>query len=222
MWSERGLGWIEPDLGFAHLERLLHDRAVAAAVLPIDWTRFLAELPDGVDRDFFRSVAPSVGTVGPTPATGEPTVAPSSVVESWRTALPADRRRMVVAHLIERTRQVLGSDEPAVFDERQALKDVGLDSLMAVELRNVLTRSLGTSLPATLLFDYPSLDALARFVIGRVRPHAARSRAASRTRRADRRPEPTTLTTTWSGSLTPKPRPCSSPNSGNPRARDDR
>ena len=72
---------------------------------------------------------------------------------------------MVVAHLIDRTRQVLGSDEPAVFDERQALKDVGLDSLMAVELRNVLTRSLGTSLPATLLFDYPSLDALARFVM---------------------------------------------------------
>ena len=35
---------------------------------------------------------------------------------------------------------------------------------MAVELRNVLTRSLGTSLPATLLFDYPSLDALASFL----------------------------------------------------------
>jgi hypothetical protein len=42
---------------------------------------------------------------------------------------------------------------------------VGLDSLMAVELRNVLTRSLGKSLPATLLFDYPSLDALTGFLL---------------------------------------------------------
>ena len=32
---------------------------------------------------------------------------------------------------------------------------------MAVELRNALTRSIGQSLPATLLFDYPSLEALA-------------------------------------------------------------
>ena len=36
---------------------------------------------------------------------------------------------------------------------------------MAVELRNVLTRSLGKSLPATLLFDYPSLDALSEFLL---------------------------------------------------------
>ena len=36
---------------------------------------------------------------------------------------------------------------------------------MAVELRNVLTRSLGSSLPATLLFDYPSLDALAAYLL---------------------------------------------------------
>ena len=49
-------------------------------------------------------------------------------------------------------------------DELTPLKEVGLDSLMAVELRNVLTRSLSTSLPATLLFDYPSLDALASFL----------------------------------------------------------
>jgi aryl carrier-like protein len=49
-------------------------------------------------------------------------------------------------------------------DERTPLKDAGLDSLMAVELRNALTRSVGRSLPATLLFDYPTLDALAQYL----------------------------------------------------------
>ena len=35
---------------------------------------------------------------------------------------------------------------------------------MSVELRNILVRSGGRPLPATLLFDYPSLDALARYL----------------------------------------------------------
>ena len=63
---------------------------------------------------------------------------------------------------------MLGVDDEFAFDERAALKDAGLDSLMAVELRNVLTRSFETSLPATLLFDYPSLDALASYVLKRL------------------------------------------------------
>ena len=48
------------------------------------------------------------------------------------------------------------------------LKEIGLDSLMAVELRNALTRSLGQPLPATLLFDHPTLDALAAHLAQRL------------------------------------------------------
>jgi hypothetical protein len=39
---------------------------------------------------------------------------------------------------------------------------------MAVELRNALTRSIGQPLPATLLFDHPTLDALTRHVMCRL------------------------------------------------------
>ena len=50
--------------------------------------------------------------------------------------------------------------DAAALSGRTVLKEVGLDSLMAVELRNNLARATAQALPATLLFDYPTLDAL--------------------------------------------------------------
>ena len=46
----------------------------------------------------------------------------------------------------------------------------GLDSLGAVELRNAIAAKFGTSVPATLAFDYPTLAALAEFVLSSKRP----------------------------------------------------
>ena len=169
-WNERGLGWLESSEAFARLERLLRDRATYAAVLPIDWARFLSRLPTGLDRAFYRSVAPAAapsrataGAVAP----ASPSTAPAaSVVDEWRAAPAGDRRTLMIAYLAQRARKVSCIDEGIPLDPQAALKDAGLDSLMAVELRNLLTRSLGRSLSATLLFDYPSLDALAAHLTG--------------------------------------------------------
>jgi acyl carrier protein len=164
-WSGRGLGWIGAREGFRELERLLREGATCAAVLPIDWSRFLSRLQPGIDADFFR---------GLTPAKKRPAISGSaltqasggSLVESWRAAPAGARRSLLLAHLNECAHQVLGVEQDVLLDPATPLKESGLDSLMAVELRNVLTRSLGTSLPATLLFDYPSLEALVSYLTG--------------------------------------------------------
>ncbi len=48
--------------------------------------------------------------------------------------------------------------------------EAGLDSIGAVELRNAVSTKFGIELPATATFDYPSADALARFVVGQTAP----------------------------------------------------
>jgi hypothetical protein len=47
----------------------------------------------------------------------------------------------------------------------QPLMEAGLDSIGLVELRNIVSTKFGVELPATVAFDYPSVDALARFVV---------------------------------------------------------
>jgi acyl transferase domain-containing protein/NAD(P)-dependent dehydrogenase (short-subunit alcohol dehydrogenase family)/acyl carrier protein len=160
-WAERGLRKIEAAEGFARLETLMRDGATCAAVLPIDWGRFLARLPDGVDREFFRAVAPrSMEAQAASGATQDITFA------TRLQSLPAGQRRdALTQHLTERALHVLGLDASTTVDVRAPLKDIGLDSLMAVELRNALTRSIGQVLPATLLFDYPTLEALTRHLV---------------------------------------------------------
>ena len=161
-WEARGLRRITPETGFAALKQLLRANVACGIVLPIDWSRFLARLPEGFGREFFAAVAPSdAERVAPSPAQRQgPTIE-----DQLRTAPASQRRQLMIAHLKDRTLHVLGLEPGTPLPERAALKDAGLDSLMAVELRNTLVRSMGNALPATLLFDYPTLDKLATYLL---------------------------------------------------------
>src|SRR5262249_28921417 len=65
----------------------------------------------------------------------------------------------------------------AAVDTATSFRDLGLDSAAAVELAGKLGALLGRRLPSTLLFEYPSVDAVVAFLEG-ARPRAARVRTA--------------------------------------------
>lgn len=70
------------------------------------------------------------------------------------------RRALLATHVRTQIAAVLGLDEPEQIGQRLGLFDLGLDSMLAVELRNRLQKSLGRKFRTTLLFDYPTLEAL--------------------------------------------------------------
>jgi len=73
---------------------------------------------------------------------------------------PEERKEHIISYLRDRIAKVLGLDDTYVLETKLPLNQLGLDSLMAVELKNVLEIALARSLPISLLFDYPTIDAL--------------------------------------------------------------
>ncbi|MEE1781445.1 type I polyketide synthase, partial [Streptomyces sp. SP17BM10] len=76
-----------------------------------------------------------------------------------------ERRASVLELVRDEIAVVLGHDGGSVVDPSRAFQDLGFDSLTAVELRNRLRSVTGLQLPATVVFDYPTANALAGFVL---------------------------------------------------------
>jgi mycoketide-CoA synthase len=90
--------------------------------------------------------------------------------------LDADGQRRVALEMIQaQAAVVLGHDSPGTVETDRAFRDMGFDSLTAVELRNRLAAVTGLRLPATVAFDYPTPVALTGYLLGRLRPAAPAS-----------------------------------------------
>jgi acyl transferase domain-containing protein/acyl carrier protein len=79
-----------------------------------------------------------------------------------------EREHLVLAAVRAQAATVLGFASPEAIEEQRTFKELGFDSLAAVQLRNRLNVAVDLSLPATLVFDYPTPLALAGYLLGEV------------------------------------------------------
>jgi acyl carrier protein len=92
-----------------------------------------------------------------------------------------DRRDALASFVRDRVMRVLRLTASQAPDREQRLMDLGIDSLMAVEFRNMLATDLRVDgkLPATLIFDYPTIDAIADYLLERTLGLGSSSAAAA-------------------------------------------
>ena len=97
--------------------------------------------------------------------------APQVSLDIRLAAMPAEERAATVLDVVLRhTAGVLGYPDTSQIDADKGFTDLGLDSLAAVELRNRIGAETGLRLPATLIFDYPTAQPLADYLLAELAP----------------------------------------------------
>jgi acyl carrier protein len=159
--ATQGVGTIDPSVGLDIYEMLVAHDVERVAVVPLEWETFLREFPRAADTAFFAHMAPSLGVRRPKESERD-----EGFHRTVEHEPPSKRMVALGDHVRDAARRVLGLLPSDPVDDDTPLQELGLDSLLAVELRNRLKASLGLdrALPATLVFDYPTVEQMVRYL----------------------------------------------------------
>ncbi len=159
-----GLVGLGTAAGLRALGTVLSARAAQVAAMPVDWPAYAAANPAAPRGSLLRVLASrrasrAAAEMAPK-GSGE-------FVMTLRAAETSSRRGLLESFLKEQVAQVLKQARGRI-DVQKPFRTLGLDSLMGLELRNRLEAAFGVSLPATIVWNYPTVAALAPFVAERL------------------------------------------------------
>nr|AFG19421.1 MycD3 [Streptomyces flaveolus] len=159
-FAKLGLALMDPHLGVAALVQAVEHDETHVVVAPIDWTRFAPAFTLSRPRPLLRGL-PEVTEL----LSGGAADRPADDVSALRAELlllpPTEQERLLVDLVRGEAGSVLGHTDAEGVEEDRAFREIGFDSVTAVELRNRLNAATQLRLPATLVFDHPTPRALA-------------------------------------------------------------
>jgi acyl carrier protein len=156
-----GLEMMSVEEGLRVLDSILLEKPAQVGAGLIQWNR----IPAGyglVDDERAQTAAESGSRqVRQTEADSQ-----GSLLDRLGQAPDARRKALLFDHVLAIALRVLGFPASRQIDPQQPLNELGLDSLMTVEFRNLLAADVQQNLPSTLLFNYPTLDEVTSYVDG--------------------------------------------------------
>ncbi|WP_415954518.1 SDR family NAD(P)-dependent oxidoreductase, partial [Streptomyces sp. KLOTTS4A1] len=179
--SRRGLPVMDPDLNINALRQAVAHDETALTVVDVRWDRFvpsftvarrsplLEDLPEV--RDVLDAAVADAGGAAESAVT-------SALQRSLAGLTPAERRGRVLDLVRGEAAAVLGYADSGELDATRPFRELGFDSLTAVDVRNRLNTLSGLRLPTTLVFDYPTVADLADHILTLVLDRPADDSAA--------------------------------------------
>ncbi|MET9970560.1 thioester reductase domain-containing protein, partial [Streptomyces sp. NPDC006356] len=155
--AREGMRLLPTDLGMAILDTVAGAAHPAVIALPVDLAAARTHPRQPVVLRALTRVRHR-----PVAAAAEEPAGAGRILDGLAALEEPERQRLLLGLVIEQATAALGRGPDAPILADQAFQDVGFDSLTSVELRNRLTKAVGLTLPAGLVFDHPTPRQLAR------------------------------------------------------------
>ena len=152
-----GLNWMSPRQALGALEDAMSRNDAGVGVMAINWSTFAGQ----GDR---KTVSPLFAELVDLPAKNEMVQSTSRNSNRIRDARSEEPLSRLIDLVGQEVQQVLQTEQPPALDAE--FSTLGMDSLMAIELRNRLQRQIAgeSSLPYALTFQYPNIKSVAQFL----------------------------------------------------------
>ena len=160
--TQQGFPFIDPKRGIQALAELLRQDGVQVAALPVNWTKVLGQFPLGTEPRFYAEVVRDASSRKV--AADEP----SKQIELLRELTKAsakERFDLVFTFLQKHVTRVLGINPGDQLDANESLAEMGLDSLMGIELKSRIGTELGVDIPLQKFARATNLSRLAVLVV---------------------------------------------------------
>ena len=154
-----GVRWMSPRQGVAALDRIVAEGRTSTVVTAVDWATYTDSLEG--EQPFFAHMVPSRKREA---AGSQVQEGAADLWSRLQSSGPQERMPVLTGFLRQELQALLRLPEPP--DSQTAFTDLGVDSLMAVELQNRINRAFGKhyQVSSTIVFDHPDIQAMARYL----------------------------------------------------------
>lgn len=162
--EQRGIRTLSPADALAGLADVVASRSTQGVVARVDWARFLPLYQQAGRRAFLAELEREV----PTQLSAAPSgTGKTQLVERLTNAPVQQRKKLLTDYLRDAVAEVTRVDTSEIREDA-GFFDLGMDSLMAVELRRRMEQGVGAEIPITLVMDYPRISDVADYLLGDV------------------------------------------------------
>jgi acyl carrier protein len=155
-----GLGSLSQDEGRAVLESLLARGETVAAAMRFDVDRWRERAPGAAQNHQLDGLGETIRTLAPSEQ--------SDLLSDLRVAPTATAKRGLVQRHVRAAVSRVVRTNPERIDLNASLRSLGMDSLMTLELRNLLERETGLRLASSLVWNHPTIKDLASHLLERL------------------------------------------------------
>ena len=176
-FSALGIRMITPEWGLEMLEKILFHKEPQIGIFLVNWSLFLTQISRHSCSPFLSSVnknkspafnsqdliRPQKSNIIKSLQEGR-----NNLLQSLEKVNPIQQNQLLLSYLQTQVAKVLGFSSSDFIDPYQEFSEFGMDSLMAVELKNNLQADLGVSLATNLIFDYATVSSLRDYLFKEV------------------------------------------------------